>query len=84
MTVGLFLMLVVERSKSFAPGESASGAIAFFQKFNLFDHLPTQPHAVSMVRQATAVKFGLTPKRRQELFSWAQVVAFAQACGVNN
>jgi hypothetical protein len=62
---------VVERSKSFAPVKTASVAIAFFQKVNLFDHLPTQSPAVNMVRHAFANKFGLTPKGRKEPFTWA-------------
>ena len=74
---------MVERSKSFAPVKSASAMIAFFQKVNMFDHLPTQSLAVDMVRQATARRFGLTPKGRKEPFTWSQVGAFAEAYGVN-
>jgi hypothetical protein len=75
---------MVERSKSFASVKSASLAIAFFQKVNMFDHLPTQSPAVNMVREATARKFGLTPKGRQEAFTCSQVVAFTEAYGVNS
>jgi len=80
-TVALHLHSVVERSKTFAPVNSASATIAFFQKVNLFSHIPTQSHVVGMVRQAAARKFGLTPEGRKEPFQWAQVVAFAQAYG---
>ena len=75
--MALYLQYGLERSKSFAP------AIAFFQKVNLPDHLPTQSPAVNMVRQTVARKFGLTPNGRKEPFTWAQVVAFAHAYGVN-
>ena len=78
-TVALYLQSVVERSKSFALVKSASAAIDFFQKVNLFNHLPTHSLVVGMVRQAAARKFGLTPKGRKEPSQWAQVVAFAQA-----
>ncbi len=74
----------MERSKTFAPVKSASAAIAFFQKVNLFSHLPTQSLGVGMVRQAAARKFGLTPKGRKEPFQWAHVVAFDQAYGVQH
>ncbi len=74
----------MERSKSFTPVKSASVAIAFFHKVNLYNHLSTQSPAVSMVRQAVARKFGLTPKGRKEPFQWAHVVAFAQAYGVQH
>ena len=83
-TVALYLHSVVERSKTFAPVKSASAAIAFFLKVNLFNHFSTQSLAVGMVRQAAARKFGLTPKGRKEPFQWAQVVAFAQAYGVQH
>ena len=83
-TVALYLQSLVERSKTFAPVKSASATIASFQKVNLFNHLPTQSPAVGMVRQAAARKFGLTPKGRKEPFQWAQVVAFAQAYGVQH
>ena len=83
-TVALYLQLVVERSKSLAPVNCASAAIAFFQKVNLYNHLPTQSPVVGMVRQAAARKFGLTSKERKEPFLWAHVVAFAQAYGVQH
>ena len=42
ITVAMFLQLLVEKSVTFAPVKKASAAIAFFQKVNLFDHLPTR------------------------------------------
>jgi hypothetical protein len=77
-TLALYLQPVVERSKSFAPVKSASTTIGFFKKVNLYNHLPT----VGMVRQVAARKFGLTPDARKDPFHGAQVVAFAQAYGV--
>jgi hypothetical protein len=84
ITAALYLQSVVERSDTFAPVKSASAAIAFFQKVNLYNHLPTLSPAVGMVRQAATRKFGLTPKGRKEPFQWDQVVSFALAYGVHN
>ena len=84
ITVALFLRSVVERSKSYGPVKSHSAAIAFYQKVNLFGHLPTRSPAVNMVRQAAARHFGLGTSNRKEPFSWAQVVAFALTHGVNS
>jgi hypothetical protein len=64
--------------------KSASAAIAFFQKVILYNHLPNQSPAVSMVRQAATRKFGFTPKGKKEPFQWTQVVSFALAYGVHN
>ena len=58
MTVALYLRSVVERSKSYAPVKSHSAAIAFYQKVNLFGHLPTRSHAMSMVRQSAIMHLG--------------------------
>ena len=84
ITVTLYLQYVVERANTFAPVKSASSAIAYFQKISLHQYLPTQSHAVGMVRQATSRKFGLTPKGRKEPFQWAMAVAFVLEYGVNN
>ena len=46
MTVALYLRSVVERSRSYAPVKSPSDAIAFYQKVNMFGHLPTRSPAV--------------------------------------
>ncbi len=67
-TVALYLQLVVERLKFFTPVKSACVSIAFFQKVNLYNHLPTQLPAVGMVQQAASRKFGLTPKGSKEPF----------------
>jgi hypothetical protein len=64
--------------------KSASAAIAFFQKVNMYNHLPTQSPAVSMVRQAATRKFALTPKGRKDPFQWTQVVSFALVYGMHN
>jgi len=74
---------VVKRSSTFAPVKSASATIAFFQKIDLHDHLPTQSPAVKMVSHAATRMFGLTPKGRKEPFQWAQDVFFVLAYGVN-
>ena len=50
LSVVLYLQSVADEAKFFAPLKSHSAAIAFFQKVNLFNHLPTQIPAVSMVR----------------------------------
>ena len=68
MMVALYLRSVVERSKSHAPVKSHSEAIAFYQKVNLFGHLPTRSPAVNMVRQAAAMHFGLGIRNRKEPF----------------
>ncbi len=51
MTVALYLQSVVERFKSYAPVKSYSAATAFYQKVNMFGHLPTRSPAVNIVRQ---------------------------------
>ncbi len=71
MTVALYPYSVVERSNTFAPVKSASAVIAYFQKINMHEHLPTQSATVGMVRQAATRKFRLTPKGRKEPFQWA-------------
>ena len=82
LTVALYLQVVADGAKSFAPVKNASASIAFFQKVNLFNHLPTQSPEACMVRRAAARKFGLAPKNRKSPFKWEQVVAFATAYGV--
>ncbi len=49
-TVALYLQSVADSAKTFAPVKSHSAAIAFFQKINLFNHLPTQSPALCMIR----------------------------------
>ena len=68
MTVALYLRSVVERSKSYAPVKSHSASISFYQKVNMFGHLPTRPPAVNMVRHDAAKHFGLGTRDRKELF----------------
>ena len=68
MTVALYLRSVVERSNSYGPEKSHSVAIVFYQKVNLFGHLPTRSLAVNMVRQVAASHFGLGTRNRKEPF----------------
>ena len=75
----MYLQLLAERSNSYSPFKKASAAIAFFQKVNLFHHLPARALAVEMVRQAAIRKFGTAPKKRKTPFIWKNVVAFAKA-----
>ena len=82
MTVAMYLQVVADGAQSFAPVKQASASIAFFQKVNLYSHLPTQSPEACMVRGAAARKFGLAPKNRKTPFKWEQVVAFATAYGV--
>jgi hypothetical protein len=82
ITVAFYLQSVADGAKPFALVESHSAAIAFFQKVNLFNHLPTQSPAVCMVRQARIRKFGLSPKNRKAPFKWADIVMLATAYGV--
>ena len=84
ITLALYLQSMVERSSTFAAVKSASAAIAFFHKVNMYNHLPTQPPAVSMWRETATRKFGLTPKGRKKPFQWTQMVSFALAYRVHN
>jgi hypothetical protein len=83
-SVAMYLQSVVNGAKSFAPVKSASAAIAFFQKVNLFDHEPTQCPAACLVRNSAMRRFGLNPKNRKEPFEWENVVLFAEAYGVRH
>ncbi len=68
LTVALYLRSPVERSKSYGPVKSHSGAIAIYQKVNLFGHLPTRSPEVKIVRQADAMHVGLGTRNRKEPF----------------
>ena len=81
-TVALYLQSVADGAKTFVPVKSHSAATAFFQKVNLFNHLPIQSPAVCMVRQMSIRKFGLSPRNRKAPFKWAYLVMFATAYGV--
>jgi integrase len=77
--VALYLANVAERATSFAVIKSASAAIAYFQKINLFEHNPTISPLASFVRAAFARRLGTAPKRRKAPFLWADVMRFATA-----
>lgn len=79
ITVGLYLQAVLDTATSYNAIKRSSAAIAFFQRVNLFDHLPTQSPEVCMVRRAAARKFGLAPKNRKKPFQWADILVFATA-----
>jgi len=81
-TVVLYFQSVEDRAKTFAPVKSHSAAIAFFEKMNFSNNVPTQSPVVCMVRQAAIRKFGLSPKNRKAPFKRAEVVMFATAYGV--
>ena len=78
-TVALYLQHVLDRANSYAVIKSASAAIAFMQKVNLFDHLPTRSPLACMVRNAAARQFGLAPKAGKAPFKWADITRFAVA-----
>ena len=84
-TVALYLQFVFNRAQrenlSFSLVKSASAAIAFFQKVNLFDHLPTLSPAACLVRAAAGRKLGLAARNRKSPFLWQDVVRFASAYG---
>jgi hypothetical protein len=81
MTLALYLRSVIERFKSYGPVKSHPAAIAFYQKVNLFGHLPTRSPAVNMVRQTVARHFGLGTRNRKDPFRWDHVVSFALVHG---
>ncbi len=61
----MYMQLVANNAKTFAPVKAASTAIAFYQKINLFSHEPTQSPAVCIVREAAIRRFWLKPKNRK-------------------
>ena len=82
LTVALYMQQVADSANSYATVKSASAAIAFFQKINLYTHMPTHAPEVTMVRRAAMRKFGLAPHSRKAPFKWEQIVLFATAYGI--
>ena len=80
--VTLYLQAVMDGAKTFAPVKTASAAIAFYQKINLFNQDPTQSQAACLVRSAATRCFNLNAKNRKEPFEWDEVLDFAVAYGV--
>ncbi len=71
-------------ANSFSTIKSASASIAFYHKIKLFTNHPIMAPEVCMVRTAAARKFGLTPKRVKEPFTWTNLVDFALLYGINS
>ncbi len=80
-SVAVYLQSAMNDTKTFGPVKAASAVIAFYLKFNLFAHEPTQSPAVCIVRSVAMRKFGLNTKNRKEPFVWDDVVSFAVAYG---
>ncbi len=83
ITVAMYLQVVMDRAKTFAPIKSASAAIAFHQKVNLYRRNPTMAPEACMVRRATAKNFGLSPLGRKAPFLLAHLMLFFDAYGVS-
>ena len=79
VTVALDLARVAEGASSFAVIKSASAAIAYYQKINLFEHSPTISPLAAFVRATFARRLGTTPKHGKAPFLWADVMRFAVA-----
>ena len=74
----------MDSANLFSMIKSASAAIAFFYKINLFTSLPTMSPEVCMVRTTTARKFGLSANHVKDPFPWSQLVDFALLYGIHN
>jgi hypothetical protein len=72
----------MNNAKTFGLVKTASAAIVFYQKINLFMHEPTQSPAACIIRSAAMRKFGLNIKNRKEPFVWDDVVSFVMAYGI--
>ncbi len=79
VTIALYLAHVAENATSFAVIKSASVAIAYYQKINLFEHNPTISPLATFARVALARRLGTTPRRRKAPFLWADVLRFVVA-----
>ena len=79
VTVALYLANLAEQATSFSVIKSASAAIAYHQKINLYGHNPTISPLATFVRAAFARRLGTAPKNRKAPFLWADVVRFATA-----
>jgi len=74
----------MDKANSLSTIKSASAAIAFFRKINLFNFLPTLAPKECMMRTTTARKFGLSAKRVKDPFLWFQLVDFAILYAIYN
>ena len=77
--MALYLAHVAEGASSFAVVKTASAAIAYYQKINLFEHNPTVSPLAAFVRAAFARRLGTAPKQRKAPFLWTDVMRFAVA-----
>ena len=84
LTVAIYFQVMMDKAKKIASIKSASEAIAFYQKMNLYIHNPTMAPEASMVQRAAARKFGLTPLGRKTPFAWSRRLLFAEAYGVRH
>ena len=64
---------------SFSAVKSASAAIAYFQRINLYSHNPTMGQLASFVRNAVMRRLGLAPRSRKTPFTWDDILRFARA-----
>ena len=65
VTVALYLQHVADSAVSFSAVKSASAAIAYFQRINLYSHEPTMGQLASFVRNAAMRRLGLAPRSRK-------------------
>jgi hypothetical protein len=78
VTVALYLQHVADSASSFSAVKSASAAIAYFQRINLFSHEPTMGQLASFVRNAAMRRLGLAPRSRKTPFTWDDILRFAR------
>ena len=80
----MYFQVIMDKAKTFALIKSASEAIAFYQKLNVYIHNPIMAPEAGMVRRVAARKFGLTPLGRKTPFACSHLVLFAEAYGVRH
>ena len=78
VTVALYLQYVADSATSFSAVKSASAAIAYFQRINLYSHEPTMGQLASFVRNAAMRRLGLAPRARKAPFTWDDILRFAR------
>ena len=78
VTVALYLQHVADTAVSFSAVKSASAAIAYFQRINLYSHEPTMGQLASFVRNAAMRRLGLAPRSRKTPFTWDNILRFAR------
>ena len=76
--MALYLQHVADSANSFSAVKSASAAIAYFQKINLYTHEPTMGQLASFVRNAAMRRLGLAPRSRKTPFTWDDILRFAR------